>query len=117
MHLGKQASVNAYFETQSLFWKDIYASSDVYAEIHRDRHTAVLDWIDDLALPPGSCVLEIGCGAGIMVVDLAPRGFRVQAIDSTEAMVERARQHAAEADLVDWLSVAVGDIYALAFED
>ena len=61
VHLGRQATVNAYFQTQSWFWNDIYASSDVYAEIHQERHGAVLDWIDGLALPPDSQVLEIGC--------------------------------------------------------
>lgn len=116
-HLGRQANVNAYFQTQSSFWNDIYVGSDVYAEIHQERHGAVLDWIDDLALPPGSQVLEIGCGAGYMAVALAQRGFRVQAIDSVEAMVELARQHALEAGLAERLGVAVGDIYALAFTD
>ena len=116
-HLGRQATVNAYFQTQSWFWNDIYASSDVYAEIHQERHGAVLDWIDGLALPPDSQVLEIGCGAGFMAVALAQRGFRVQAIDSVESMVELAREHSEEADIAERLSVAVGDINALAFED
>lgn len=117
MHLGQQASVNAYFQTQSSFWNDIYAGSDVYSEIHQERHGTVLAWIDDLALPPGSRVLEIGCGAGFMAVALTRRGFRVQAIDSVEAMVELARQHATEAGIAEQLGVAVGDIHALAFED
>jgi ubiquinone/menaquinone biosynthesis C-methylase UbiE len=116
-YLGRQATVNAYFQTRSSFWNDIYASSDVYAEIHQERHAAVLDWIDGLALPLDSQVLEIGCGAGFMAVALAQRGFRVQAIDSVEAMVELARQHATEAGVAERLNVAVGNIYALAFED
>ncbi len=114
---GQQEKVNAYFRSQSLFWKDLYASSGVYAEIHRDRHAAVFDWIDGLALAPGSQVLEIGCGAGFMAVALAQRGLCVHAVDSTEAMVDLARQHAAESGTADLLSVDVGDVYALPFED
>jgi ubiquinone/menaquinone biosynthesis C-methylase UbiE len=117
IQLGRQANINAYFQSQSSFWKNIYISSDVYAEIHQDRQAAVLGWIDDLALPPGSHALEIGCGAGFMAVALAQRGLRVQAIDSVEAMVELTRQHAYESGLAERLSVAVGDIYALAFEE
>src|SRR6266699_752118 len=113
----RQASVNAYFRSQSWFWREIYADNCVRADIIRDRHAAVLGWIDDLALPPGSQVLEIGCGAGFMAVALAQRGFRVQAIDSVESMVELAREHSMEADIAERLSVAVGDINALAFED
>ena len=116
MHVQQQ-QVNAYFQSMSSFWKDIYASSGVYAEIHRDRHAAVLDWVDSLALAPGSQALEIGCGAGFMAVALAQRGFRVHAIDSVEAMVEQARRHAAESGTTGLLSLDVGDVYALAFED
>src|SRR5712691_6605241 len=112
-----QEQVNAYFQSQSSYWKDIYASSGVQGEIYRDRQAAVLAWIDSLALAPGSKVLEIGCGAGFMAVALAERGFHVHAIDSTEAMVELARQHAAESGKAALISLDVGDVYALAFED
>jgi ubiquinone/menaquinone biosynthesis C-methylase UbiE len=112
-----QESVNAYFESRSSFWKDIYTDSSVYAEIHRDRRTAALDWIDSLALASGSRVLEIGCGAGSVAVALAQRGFRIQAIDSVVAMVELARQHAVESETTALVSVEIGDAYALAFEE
>ena len=62
-------------------------------------------------------MLEVGCGAGFMSVALAERGFRVQAIDSVDAMVEQARQHAMESGTAELLSLGVGDVYALAFED
>jgi ubiquinone/menaquinone biosynthesis C-methylase UbiE len=112
-----QEQVNAYFQSQSSYWKDIYSSSGVQGEIYRDRQAAVLAWIDSLALAPGSKVLEIGCGAGFITVALAERGFYVHAIDSTEAMVELAHQHAAESGKAALTSIDVGDVYALAFED
>jgi len=112
-----QEQVNAYFQSQSSYWKDIYSSSGVQGEIYRDRQAAVLAWIDSLALAPGSKVLEIGCGAGFITVALAERGFHVHAIDSTEAMVELAHQHAAESGKAALISIDVGDVYALAFED
>ncbi len=113
----KQEEVNAYFQAQSSYWKDIYTSSGVQAEIYRMRQAVVLAWIDDLTLAPGSRVLEIGCGAGFLSVALAQRGLRVHAIDSAETMVELARQHTAESGTSEMLSVDVGDVCALAFED
>ncbi|HEX6108079.1 MAG TPA: class I SAM-dependent methyltransferase, partial [Ktedonobacteraceae bacterium] len=115
--LHQQDKVNAYFQAQSSYWKEVYVSEGVQAEIYRDRQATVLAWIDSLALAPGSQVLEIGCGAGLIAVALAQRGLRVHAIDSIEAMVELARRYALESGTTESLSVEVGDVYALAFED
>jgi SAM-dependent methyltransferase len=109
--------VNTYFHAQSTFWNEIYKDRGVYAEIHKDRQAAVLDWIDSLDLPPESRVLEIGCGAGYLSVALAQRGFSVQAIDSVEAMVDQARQHALESTIIERISLGVGDVSALDFEN
>lgn len=117
VQLEQQEKVNAYFQSQSSYWKDVYTSEGVQAEIYRDRQAAVLAWIDSLILAPASRVLEIGCGAGLMAVALAQRGLRVHAIDSLEAMVELARQHAQESGMIEMLTVEVGDVYSLAFED
>jgi 2-polyprenyl-3-methyl-5-hydroxy-6-metoxy-1,4-benzoquinol methylase len=113
----QQQEVNAYFQSQSSYWKEIYTSNGVYAEIHRNRYVKVLEWVDSLALVSGSKVLEIGCGAGYMAIALAQRGFQVYAIDSAEAMVEQACQQAIEVGVADRLSVDIGDVNSLAFED
>jgi SAM-dependent methyltransferase len=113
----QQQEVNIYFQSQSSYWKEIYTSKGVYAEIHRNRYVRVLDWVDSLVLAPGSKVLEIGCGAGYMAIALAQRGFQVHAIDPADAMVEQAFQHAVEAGVGNRLSVDSGDINSLAFED
>jgi ubiquinone/menaquinone biosynthesis C-methylase UbiE len=113
----QQENVNAYFHSQSSYWKDIYTSGSVQAEIFRARQATVLAWINELALAPGSRVLEIGCGAGFMAVALAQRGLHVYAIDSTEAMIEQARRYAAESGATELLSLDIGDVYTLTFED
>lgn len=115
--LQGQDKVNAYFDTQSSFWKNIYSGTNVYAEIHRDRHATVLNWIVELGLPADSQVLEVGCGAGNLALALAQRGLRVHAVDSSEAMVEQARQLAATSDAGDRLSVGPASIYELPFDD
>lgn len=116
-HRQEQEEVNTYFQWQSSYWKDIYVNSDVQGEIIRERQAAVLDWVDGLNLAPDARVLEIGCGAGFLAIALAQHGFHIHAIDSTEAMVALASQHAAECGMSDLLSVDVGDVYSLAFED
>jgi len=116
-YLQEQENVNAYFQSRSLQWRKIYEGSGVEAEIIRDRHAAVLAWIDSLKLAPGSSVLEVGCGAGFMAVALAQRGFHVQAFDSSEAMIEQARRNAEESLTNDLLTLKVRDVYSLDFSD
>ncbi len=116
-HRRQQEKVSAYFQSMSSYWTDIYASGSVQGKVYRERQAAALAWIDSLALVPGSKVLEIGCGAGFLSVALAQRGLRVQAIDPAEAMVELARRHAVESGTAELLSLAVGDVSALTFED
>jgi 2-polyprenyl-3-methyl-5-hydroxy-6-metoxy-1,4-benzoquinol methylase len=111
--MRQEPTVNAYFDSQATFWKDLYARSGVYAVIHQERQAVVLRWIDELGLAPGACILDIGCGAGFVSIALAQRGFSVHAIDSAEAMVEQASRNATEAGLADRISVAVGDVYRL----
>lgn len=116
--LDVQNKVNAYFQTRVSKWKNIYARATLRGEIYRARHAVVLDWIDGLALKPGARLLEIGCGAGFLSIALAKRGFRVNAIDSVESMIEQARLHAAEMiENTSLLSLDVGDVNAMAFED
>jgi ubiquinone/menaquinone biosynthesis C-methylase UbiE len=115
--LQEQENVNAYFQTRWSKWKDIYASTCLRGEIYRARQATVLDWIDGLALEPGSRMLEVGCGAGFLSLALAQRGFRLHAIDSVESMLEVARHHAADAQITNLLSLDLGDVNSLAFED
>ena len=117
MGLQSQKKVNEYFQHRSSFWNDIYTSKGVFAETIRDRQAAVVAWIDSLALAPGARVLEIGCGAGFLTLLLARRGFQVSAIDTVEEMVEQTRCHVRECGLTGLISVDIGDVFALPFED
>ena len=116
-HFQEQEDVNVYFQSRLSKWKNIYASDDVRGDIYRARQATVLDWIDGLDLEPNSQVLEVGCGAGFLSIALAQRGFRVQATDSVEAMVEQASQHVMDAQLTHLISLDISDVNCLAFED
>ncbi len=115
--MQQQEKVRSYFQERSRFWKNIYAGDGVFAETIRDRQAAALHWIDGLALPEGARALEVGCGAGFLAVALAQRGLHVCAIDAAEAMIEQARQYAAEAGVARQLSLLVGNVYELVEDD
>jgi ubiquinone/menaquinone biosynthesis C-methylase UbiE len=111
---ANQQRTDAYFEAQAQYWKNLYEEASVYGTIHQERRAIALGWIAELALPPGSYILEVGCGAGLLAVELAQRGYNVAAVDSSEGMVELARRHALEAGLPG-LTVSSGDAHGLAF--
>jgi ubiquinone/menaquinone biosynthesis C-methylase UbiE len=47
-----------------------------------------------LALPEGGRILDLGCGTGWLAVQLARQGFAVWGVDSSPAMIARARAKA-----------------------
>ena len=65
-------------------------------------------WLDQLALPCESRVLDLGCGSGKPLADyFVARGAALVGVDFAPAMIELARQHYPDAD---WI---VADMTAL----
>ena len=108
-----QNVTNAYFDEHVGFWDDIYRSPDVFALIHQQRRQRALALIDGLGLAPGSSVLEVGCGAGLLAVALASRGFQVDAADASPGMVQATQQRAREHGLDGVLHARVADVHHL----
>jgi len=85
--------------------------ADRLADIRRDGYAM-------LRVAPGSSVLDVGCGAGEVCVELAGvvgSTGRVAGIDASEAMIAAAR-HAAEGARCA-IDLRVASIYALPFPD
>lgn len=71
-----------------------------------------------LALRPGAAVLDVGCGPGASLLEMAvtvgPQG-RLAGLDASEAMIAEARRRAAASEAA--VSFAAGDAQALPFAD
>jgi ubiquinone/menaquinone biosynthesis C-methylase UbiE len=114
---AQQIAADRYFQSNSSFWKEAYEHRNLQSAIYQARRATALQFFERLALPPSSEILDVGCGAGILSVDLARKGYRVQAIDSTPAMLELTSRRAADAGVSDRLIIGSGDIHALKLED
>jgi SAM-dependent methyltransferase len=77
---------------------------DSYWRFHRDEFLPRLP-------PPGRLTLDIGCGEGRLTRDLAARGHRVVAVDSSATMLAAAREMDPEGEYVE------ADFAKLPFED
>jgi SAM-dependent methyltransferase len=112
---SEQGETAAYFDRSATYWRDVYAHEGLQASVYRRRQALVLEWVDALGLPTGARVLEAGCGAGGTTIELARRGFAVEAVDASREMVEIASQRVAEEGLADAVTVLLGDVNALPF--
>jgi SAM-dependent methyltransferase len=64
-----------------------------------------------------SRVLEVGCGAGLMAVELARRGFEVDATDTVAEMIELTRRRGQQANVSARLRTVLNDVHTLDFDE
>jgi ubiquinone/menaquinone biosynthesis C-methylase UbiE len=114
---ARQRRVDAHFTSYAPYWKEIYDEPTLFGTVHQQRRQLALQWIAELGLPPDSRVLELGCGAGVVAVDLAQRGYLVDGVDVNSAMIELARREVEAAGVGDRVTLGIADAHELAFED
>lgn len=112
-----QTLVNTHFHLNAAGWRDVYEQISVHGAIYRKRLEIVLEWIDELAIPRGEKVLEIGCGSGRCTVALAQRNYLVHAMDSAAGMVDSTHERVGQAGVGSSVSIGLGDAHNLAFRD
>jgi ubiquinone/menaquinone biosynthesis C-methylase UbiE len=108
-----QAVIDAHFGQTAAYWRDVYEHEGLQGLVYRERMQAALAWIDELRLPEGSRVLEVGCGAGLATVELARRGFQVEATDASADMVATASRRVDDEGLGEAVSLGVADVHSL----
>ena len=95
-------TIEAFTPRDTLPWEELaprvlrYMTEDGIVGL-RPRHEvdATSDWVDDqLGLPRGAAILDIGCGPGLYSNRLAARGYRVTGIDIADPFLEHARAEA-----------------------
>lgn len=93
-------TVASYFSTKSNFWTVVYtqengACNDYMGFHMRRRRDVVLNFLNECLAREGA-VLDVGCGAGALVVSMTELGHRVHGVDISPGMVEKAREYSGE---------------------
>lgn len=81
-------------------WKEFFdGHAPEYMENPFTDNTArEVDFIlEELDLPPGGHILDVGCGTGRHAVLLAQRGYQVTGVDLSSSMLDEAKKNACEA--------------------
>jgi len=120
-HETNASAAAAYYNDDAVtaFYRLCWGGSDIHigrydsgAETVAQAATAMTRYLLSLAdLKPGSRVLDIACGYGGTLRELAGHGFHAKGIDIAEACVEEARRINAEAGLADRIGVEIGDFH------
>lgn len=108
-----QRAVDEHFDRRSAYWRDVYAGEGVESLVYRKRMETALAWVDRLNVPAGGSALDVGCGSGLMAVELAARGMQVTAYDSSPEMVRQAQQTVEAWGLAGMVQVVRADAHEL----
>jgi SAM-dependent methyltransferase len=83
---------------------DAHAPIYEYNVFTKDTGREVDFLLEELQLPPGGSVLDVGCGTGRHAIELAKRGYAVTGLDLSSEMLSRAADAAkAERVHVEWI--------------
>jgi len=86
--------------TEKSTWEKFFdAHAPIYEENVFTKNTlAEVDFLlEELSLPPGAALLDVGCGTGRHSIELARRGYSVTGLDLSSEMLARAAQAAKSA--------------------
>ncbi len=88
-------------------WEEFFdGHAPAYMENVFTKNTlAEVDFIlEELKLPQGSRILDMGCGTGRHSVELAKRGYSVTGVDISSGMLAQAKEAAGKAGVeVEWI--------------
>jgi len=88
-------------------WETFFdAHAPVYMENPFTKNTKKeVDFLlEELKLPQGSCILDVGCGTGRHAVELGKKGYRLTGVDISSAMLAEAEKTALKAKVkIEWI--------------
>ena len=92
----------AHFSEMAADWWDAAGPGRTLHEINPCR----VAWITQRWAAAGQRVLDVGCGGGLLTESLARAGAQATGIDASAALIEIARDHAAQAGLaIDYQAI------------
>ena len=98
------------------YWKSVYNRQDLLGICCRRRMNQALSWLDNTNLSKNSRILDVGCGAGITVKEVANKGYEILRMDYSYNMVKKAKATCNTNTKLD-TNFLQGDIESLPFKD
>jgi SAM-dependent methyltransferase len=112
--MSGRATTDTELATLKTRLKSMWGSGD-YGRIAPYLQKGALEFLDRLAVAPGSQMLDVGCGTGQLAIPAARRGIRVTGLDLVASLVAQARARAAQEGLA--VAADEGDAESLPYQD
>ena len=112
---GHARAVEQDYDRRTAEWREIYAGATFHDHLIRRRLELTLDLVDGATSGAGGASLDVGCGAGQLVVEMARRGYRAAGCDISAGMVAETRDLLAREGLPGRVEQA--DVERLAYPD
>lgn len=107
-------TITAEMEALKARLKATWMSGD-YGHFAQYLETGARQFLDRLAIEPGSRMLDVACGAGQIAIPAALAGVKVTGIDIAANLIEQARKRALQNDVE--VSFDEGDAEMLPYQD
>jgi ubiquinone/menaquinone biosynthesis C-methylase UbiE len=98
------------------YWDTVYDRGDFLGVCYRKRMRQALSCLDSSNLVKNSKILDVGCGAGKLVKEVADRGYEVLGMDFSYNMIRKA-DATCNVDDKSHIKFLQGDIESLPFKD
>jgi 2-polyprenyl-3-methyl-5-hydroxy-6-metoxy-1,4-benzoquinol methylase len=98
-----------HFNARSSYWYDIYQDQQSFTGYaYHKQHQTIVDLIAHTE--DARCILDVGCGAGVTVLELAHQGYQASGIDIAPNMIQRAQAEARLQDVDCDFRVGVAEV-------
>lgn len=113
---SKKKVVRDYFDQEVMTWEMLYTKNSNFLSHNMvERQKRVLEMLDQ-RLRGGAAVLDVGCGAGMTMLQLLQRGQAVYGVDISSEMIRKAKQSVLQAGYNGGsCNFSTGDVEALPF--
>ena len=112
-----ESLVRRHFRSTLDYWEQIYSDRTVYSRIYQERAARAIGYLNQVGISTGAPVLEVGCGPGVISVEMARKGLMVSAVDCVPEMAARTNAIAERSGLSSRVFTHAASIDNLPFPD
>ena len=105
-------NIENHFDRDAQKWQNLYLQFGMVNDVVLyDRKNVAIDYLKK-SCKPGTRILDAGCGAGIVALEIAQSGYQIHGVDISKEMIELCEKNLAKSGIEsDQCKFTYGDIF------